>query len=439
MLMLGICSLIAGVASCKKSETSGIEYHDESLEETVASTKEVFGSENASEAGNATAGIGNFFIRLGRAARSDGVMELDRFLSIDGMIQALESGGLFEGMSSRDKKGFQAGFRKGAGSLGGALKQMAFDDYKILKVEELAPNDRVIFVRLYDNELNITMQMRWWLINTKDGWKAYDFEDLSVGIRSVSLMGTMMRSGVGKSPEPWIADFLPVTVQMRSVDVQDPESFANLGKMLEKLRQHKLPDDVKRFASTMMTSVLQMDGDMEGSIEELRAAKAGGYESPLYHYLMAHSLMAQEDYEGALVELEKHSEILGWDSDALESLSECHLMLGNIEEARNAALQGLEDNLKAVNCLAALSAASTPEQIREEGFEKYFSRSGNSEEAYEISLDYLISLDRIPQAEALLELLKKDHEESELLEYYDGVLSEEPEVDPEPAEDAAGC
>ena len=67
-----------------------------------------------------------------------------------------------------------------------------------MRVEELDEDERLAYIRHYDNDLNVTLQMRWWLIDTEQGLRMYDFEELSVGLRAMSLMGRFVKEGLSK-------------------------------------------------------------------------------------------------------------------------------------------------------------------------------------------------------------------------------------------------
>ncbi|MEM1083610.1 MAG: hypothetical protein AAGI48_05770 [Verrucomicrobiota bacterium] len=422
---VGALLAVVAFSGCRESKTDQLEYRSEAPEETAVATKDVFAGAADGSSEGVSAGIRDYFQRLGRATRSEGEIDADAFLSVDAMLTVMDSAGILEGMSRKEERLFREAFRKRSSVFGASLKQMAFDQHRILKVEDLGKDDRMVFVRLYDNDFNVTMQMRWWLVKTDAGWRAYDFEDLSVGIRSISLMSIVMKSGLGGKCEPWVSDLLRLVQMMQGIDYTDLDEVEGLRAPLKKMRGHPLPIDVKRFTSFLMVTVMQSAEEFSESLEELEAAKNGGYDSPLYHYLKGHSLMGLERYSEALVEFEKHSEVLGWDSDVLESVSDCHLHLGDTESARKAALQGLEDNPRSINCLASLVAASTPDQIRSEEVGKMFDESGQVEWAYEVAFDYLFALEQEEQAEVLFEVIKDKYPESELAEYCAAMLEDE--------------
>lgn len=417
--------------SLRKKDKIGVEYHKQSEADTVAAVTEIFGGE-VLPPDQIDPEIEALFLRIGNASRDIGKIEVENMFSVEAMIEALESAGMLRGFKGRQRQQFETGFRKGFEKFDDSLRQMAFDRHRILRVEAPSNTMRVVFVQHYDTDLNIAFPMRWWLAKTNSGWRVFDFQDLSTGLRSVELMGIMMSAGVGAAAEPWIKDFLPVLSLMRGIDMQDPEQVVTLQEPLEKLRENTLPASIRSFASTMMVAIHAVSESTEELRAELEAAVDGGYQSPLWHYQMASCLMAEERFDEAIKELEKHAETFGWDSDSLELLSDSHLEAGRPEEARAAALRGLEDSPGAPACLASLAAASTPDQLRDPATAALFALSNDSEAAYEMALDYLIDLEFAEQTLALFEVFRKIHPDSELIEYYEDELGIESEA---PAEE----
>ncbi|MEN8662065.1 MAG: hypothetical protein ACN4GF_01050 [Lentimonas sp.] len=43
--------------------------------------------------------------------------------------------------------------------------------------------------------------MRWWLIDLDEGLRIYDFEELSVGLRTMTLMGLILKQGIKEMSE----------------------------------------------------------------------------------------------------------------------------------------------------------------------------------------------------------------------------------------------
>lgn len=406
------------LSSCDRRKEYGIEYKESTLEQTVEAASAAFAE--SGEQVETEPQIEALFTRMGRAARSSGPLSADEYISIDAMLETAESAGLLAGLSASEKRGFRKGFHKAVSShMPASLRQMAYDRHRIARVEKPSEHRRIVYANHYDNEFNISTPMRWWLVRTEKGWRIHDFEDLSFGLRTVGLMGIMMKAGVGKNPEPWIKDFLPVVRAFQQMDIANLESIAGLREPLDRLLKHDLPADIRRFASAVLVSAHMAEGEFGKAGQELEDAQKGGYASPLAHYQMGHVLMGREEYSKALDEFSKHTRIMGEDSDILESVSDCHFHLGDMDMARAAAGRALDDNPSAFNCLASFAAASTGEQLGDKATIARFEASGDPAAAYEMALDYLLSLEEMEKARSLYRTCRKSFKDQELLDYYD--------------------
>lgn len=420
-----ITCLLFGVVSCERKKSPSVGYNEISHEQSVADAKVAFAGHGAEI--DVEPEIQSFFTKLGQASKSEIKFETSDYISVDAMIESAEAANVFDGMDSSFKRGFISGFRKGLSNIERSFQQMAFDQHRVVRVEKPSEDRRVVFATLYNSELNISTKMRFWMVKTDQGWRIYDYEDLSVGLRTVAVMATMMKAGVGKNAEPWVADFVPLAKTMQQLDMNDFESIASLREPLQRLMGHDLPTDIRRFGSAMLVNAHTAAEDFDQAEQELEAAQKGGYQSPLANYQRGHLMMNREKWREALDEFRKNNDILGADSDILESISDCHYELGDMKSAHDAALKGLEDNPRAMNLLACLVAASTLEQIAEPVLAVKFEASGDAETAYEGALDYLISLEELEKARALFAACRGRFDDAELIDYYETELSGETE------------
>lgn len=420
LLLLTCCGIF--FTACKDSPEENISYEEISDADSQDAIKKAFidSSEGIPEA-KIPDGIEKYFRLLGKAARSGNPVDTERFLSIFGMLSALESSGALDSFTSKEKRGFDKGFRGAASQLGTSLQQMAYDDFKISLVEKIDDDQRLVYTKLYDNELNVVTQMRWWLVLTEDGWRAYDFEDVSIGLRTVKLMGTMLKSGIGSNKEPWVDLFIVVARSLQTLDFSDSNALLQLEDPLLRLRKHKLPNDIEMFASMMMTSVLTIKGEYQEALAELEVAEKSGIVAPLFHYQKGSVLAQLGRHEEALLSYEAHVKKLGSDSDSLELIADSYLELGNVERAQEAALQGLADNPNSPGCLASLLLASSPEEVASDSMNERFAKSANVQGAIEIALAISFE-DKIPLAKALVAVLKKKFPTSESIELYEDEL-----------------
>ncbi|YCM43454.1 hypothetical protein V2O64_19280 [Verrucomicrobiaceae bacterium 227] len=422
--VLPLCLLTLGIftSGCRDSENTKVEHREYTEEETEKAIQKAFVEQTDGAVQEVPAGVDRFFNLLGKATRSDAPIDGDQFISLDGMLSAIASSGSLDSFSTAEKKGFSKGFRSAAGQLGESLRQMAYDQHKIQLVERLSENSVLVYTRLYDNEIGVVSQMRWWLLETEDGWRTYDYEDLSVGLRTVSLIASLLKDSMGGSPEPWIADFIAASQQMQTLPLDSPEGFEQLRAPFEKLRNHELPNDIATFASMIMVSIHQANSRGEEAHAELEAAKIKGITGPLYHYQMGGVLAELQKHPEALEQYQQHADKFGFDSDIYELIADSHLALEDFENAQESALAGLVDNPASIGCLITLVAATSAGDITDTTFTEKFAATPDPEGSYEAALDYLIDIEDPERAGSLLVLLKKNHSASDLIEYYDEEL-----------------
>lgn len=419
-----IALLMVFLPSCKESEDQKVKYQEISEEETKKSIQRAFveGQDDNSAANEGE--FRAFFEELSKATQSEEAIDPERFVSIEAMMSALKSAGSLDDLSKSQQQGFERGFRSAIPKLADGLRYPLFDRFKIGLIENLSAETKLVYVRLYDSGDNIVNLYRYWMVKTPAGWRTYDFEDLSIGLRTVSLMSLIMTEMLKTPPGAWVDDYLALSQQIDTADFTDPDDIEASRSLLAKLRENQLPAEIKEFASSMMISVHTMANENELALQELEAAEDGGYTSPLHLYDKGKVMANLERHEEAVALFEKYMAKFGRDSDTLEFVSDSHLALGNEELARKTALEGLGDNPQSVNCLVSLAAATPVKEMPDPRFIAYFGQMPNPEEAFEVALDYLIDLERKEQAIALFAVFRKQFPESELIEYYEETFQE---------------
>lgn len=420
--MRNILTLLA-VASMSAFPTWAQSIEEVEVDPKLAQALDVFSEENAAEPIKAPKGIRQFFGQLAKATRKKKDIDAAHFLSAKGLFEATKEAGAFEGVDDEKVAAIQKALPITLGAMSGPLKMMSYDRYKILRIEKLEGERRVVYVRLYDNELNVTTPMRWWLVKEEDLYRAYDFEDLSVGLRTTSIMTAALIANLGDKVPPWFPALMAVVMPMQTLDMNEMDSWLKLEKPIFALTETELPKDFQNFASIMKVAVFQVKGEVEGALAELAKSRQMGFDCPMWHYLKGSVLQVDENYDEAIEEFASHAKLFGWDSDVLEMVSDCYYELGNFEKAREAALRGLKDNPLSWACAASLAASSNEMQIREE-LPGIFKQGRKEEEFYETALDYLLDLEENEKAKVLYAVFQKEVGESDLFEYYDEVFAD---------------
>ena len=197
--------------------------------------------------------------------------------------------------------------------------------------------------------------------------------------------------------------------------LRDP--LAALRKHSENLLKHKLPTAIEGLALTVNSAVLLEDGDTEAALAGLKRAQEVIGDAPILYYHRANCLSVQGEYQQAIQEFARYTDILGWDSDVHEMVSDCYYKLDDLPKALEHAEKGIADNPQSPSCLASL-AACLPEARRGE-IAEHIAAQTDPEFAYETILDYVLGLENDEVYDHVLALFKAEFPNNELIEYYE--------------------
>lgn len=398
--------------------------------EPDAKTREaldVFADGGEHEGEKAPEEIQEYFRRLGEATRSEKKLKGASFLSMEALLEAAKDSGALDDFSEEQLSVFEKVLPASVDQMGESMKMMAYDRFKILKVETLEGGGKLVSVRHYDNDLNLTFPMRWWLTQRegKEGYLCYDFEEMSMGLRTAQMFAIGAAAGIEKrASPPWLLSLTLIVNTMQQNDLADPDIWLEIEKpVLQLAADQGTPKELQTFANIMRVNLHLNKGDTQAANADLARIREEGIDVPIWHYLKGNVLMVEENYDEALEEFASHAKFLGWDSDTLELVADCYYYLEDYEKARAAAVRGLKDNPSSWACAASWAASSTTEQLQTESA-RVFGTASNLEELYESSLDYLLDLEESEKAKVLFSVFKKEVNESDLFDYYQEVFDD---------------
>jgi tetratricopeptide (TPR) repeat protein len=435
LLLLALACATA-LPSCKKKNDPGITVTHETETQRSESVKAAFteappaGGKIIDSSRPEHAELDAFFTKLGTAARDGDGKTYGECISADAMIRHLEAKGMLSFRSDRER----AAFLRGAeGSMGGSMSNMAFDRHVLSRVEELSPTQVMVYTRTYDKDLQVIVKMRWWLVKENATWRAYDFEELSQGIRASTMMGAVVGGMKGK-PEPWVAPFTELAKSMQNL------SGDNMLEKLEQMEEHagkvlkqSPPQEIEIVARQMLVTGKMGNGDAEGALEEIEKLEKMANVSPGLHFQKGGALIAMEKPAEARAAFQAYADALGWDSDAHEMMADAYMAEDNKKDALDHALKGLADHKDALGCLATASVASEASEVGK--LSKHFDATEEPESAYETAIDYALESEDEEVAKALVVMLKAKLPKSDLVEVYEEILSESPEEEMEEEEE----
>jgi tetratricopeptide (TPR) repeat protein len=435
LLLLALACATA-LPSCKKKSDPGITVTHETETQRSESVKAAFvdtpaaGTKTIDPSRPEHAELDAFFTKLGKAARNSDRKAYGECISADAMIRHLEAKGMLTFRTDRERSSFLKGAE---GSMGNSMSNMAFDRHVISRLEEISPNQVMAFTRTYDQGLQVVIKMRWWLVKEAGTWRAYDFEELSQGIRASTMMGAIVGSMKGK-PEPWVEPFTEMAKTMQNLAGDNMlEKLADMEKHAGNVLKKSPPQEIEIVARQMLVAGKMGNGDVEGALEEIEKLEKLSNVSPGLHFQKGGALIALEKPVEARAAFQKYVDVLGWDSDVHEMMADAYMAEDNKKDALDHALKGLADHKDALGCLATAAVASGTGGVGD--LTKHFDATDEPEAAYETAIDYALETEDEEVAKALVGMLKEKLPKSDLVEVYEDILSESPEEEMEEDEE----
>ncbi|HEX4613975.1 MAG TPA: hypothetical protein VH092_37685 [Urbifossiella sp.] len=182
---------------------------------------------------------------------------------------------------------------------------------------------------------------RWWLVRTPDGWKAFDLEDVRVGVRlSRQAAAQVARSDGAVAPEvkAGLAALGPAADRLAA---GDPDGAA---AALGPARTAALPRDGYAARCLIEGGVAAMKGRATEAREWADRAAAAAPGLPATDYLRAAAAAAARDWEGVVGPARAYLDTVGPDAPTARLLGTALRELGHPAEAVAAFESGLRDD-----------------------------------------------------------------------------------------------
>lgn len=416
-------AVLSVLASCKK-QSPRVTVVEESESERSAAVKAAFVDEGATTgrridpASPEFAEVDAFLGRFGKAASTKDKAAFTGCLSVDAMVSHIEAKGMISFKTGRERADFIRGAQS---SIGGSMGNMAFDRHTLARLEEIAPKQMMAFTRAYDGDIGVVVKMRWWLIKEDDGWKIYDFEELSQGARASTMMGAMA-GGLKGRQKAWVQPMLDMSRAMQDLGGDDlVERLAKLRGLSESLLAKSPPPEVESFARHMLVSGMMANGESAEALVELEKLEKLPSVSPGVHFMKGCALTASGKPAEAREAFGRYVEQLGWDSDVHEMMADSYLSEGKRDEALDHALKGLAEEKEATGCLATAAVAAGAARVGE--LEVHFEASRDPETSFAAVIDYALQSENDETGKAVLALFKAKFPDSELVGAYEEIFA----------------
>lgn len=367
--------------------------------------------------------IADYFDELKVAfADEDGLAIAEQF-SLEDLVRSAEDRGIADFGNGNRRRQMMRGMRAGFNAAARNWRHMAWDSHDIRDIDRIAPDQFAVYVRNWHDEIETYSKIRWWLVKTDaDSFKIYDLQDFDQGLRVSSIFGAAMAAIEGK--KTWVDPFQQL---VQAFQQSDPEEFiAGLDahqRLVESILNGDPPTEIKNFVMMLQASH-QISVSTEESCQEaveITEKMIQDGNPPIAHYLQGNAWMVLEEYEEAIKTFEIYAEMLDWDADTYESVSDCYRSLGKIDQAIESATLGLKDNARSWGCLVSLSMALP--KGRWDELKPHFEKLDYDEGALECVIDWAIDSDGLELAQHIFAWLKQKHPQSDLIEYYEEVFA----------------
>ncbi len=190
---------------------------------------------------------------------------------------------------------------------------------------------------------------RWWLVRTADGWKAFDLEDVRVGMRLSRQAAAQFGGDVSPVVKAGLAALGPAAERLAA---GDPDGA---GAALEPARAASLPRDGYAVRCLVEGGIAAVKGRATEALEWADRADAASPGLPATAYLRASAAAAARDWAGVLAPAREYLNAVGPDAPAARLLGTALRELGRPAEAAVVFELGLRDDPAREDLRAALA------------------------------------------------------------------------------------
>lgn len=296
------------------------------------------------------------------------------------------------------------------------------DAHDILKLEFRDDDSAEVFVRHWDDNLEVYAKYRWWLVDTGDGWKFFDVEDVEYNMRASALLGSIHQAS--RDNQPWVRELTAlVSAMLQDADDEGTDLVESIQDEVDQLLDRTIPDGLRAWVlSYKILWLLDQDGRTEDALDYIDEMEDLNGEYPAVWYLRGHALGDLEEYQAALDAFGLYAKRFGWDADICEYVSDTYFWMDNPARAAEFAEKGLADNPRSWGCLASLAVSLPADQKSK--LDSHLGNLEHDEAAMEYVMDWAIELEDLDAARHVYQLLIRHHPDSELIGYYQEILDQ---------------
>jgi len=340
---------------------------EEPAEERYRETVDAFGKEGTDADPQQLAEVRKLFLALRRAFQTAQPDQIEDLFDAKRMYQEIRRLGGMDELSVREERRLIAGLGKGiCKSMTRNADFFAFDRFEIKRCKLLdTPDEAVVYVRFWDSD-GFSTKYRWWIRRHSDGWRVYDFEELSGAMRA-SNMASISFGFFANSPQSTVrarTEMAEFADACRAIAAEDWEAAE---QQLAELDFSWLPGRI-RAVEGLMEAVVHLGLERyQEALESCDRAESLNSDMPVLSLLRAMACNGLGRHEEARKMAETFLARLGDDADTYVQLGDALAGLGREQEAADAYRKGLDDDPDSLDSLYGLGTVLAPDSKDELG------------------------------------------------------------------------
>jgi tetratricopeptide (TPR) repeat protein len=304
------------------------------------------------------------FDDLGRALREADGTSINAHFDLACMADEYAALVAFPFRSPQAKRDFMNGARTGFGQARNTFVELrAWNTSEIHKVKKLSDVTVVVIAR-HRNPNGTSQKMRWWVTRRFGTWKIYDLEDLDVGLRMSTVMGSLAEQGRAMLGQPRL-DMLPeaavaaqnLKAAQQALDAQQNPNAAE--QLLALVPAQRLPPPIEVLRHQIKGLIHLRRGQFQDALNAFEAAKRIQPDAPVLDHLQGTTLTHLNRWAEALEYLQAYRDLLGEDADTCRVLGVTLNRLGRYSEAVQLFRRALDFNPKDTRAFQGLLRSLT--------------------------------------------------------------------------------
>ena len=302
-------------------------------------------------------GIKEFFERTGGALQA-GQSDASQYFDFDRFAEEINRNGILDRLKfgSRFPEGYREFKKMLVLKMAVAFKDIAWDSTEFRGLKWVRPQQEAVVITRHSALLNgdeVLFRMRWWLIRRPDGWRIYDFEDISIGLRITPLF-SMMFDALATNP-----DQAGKTVQFGSKlqlgkQALLEQKFEQAEELFSGAIPAFLPSNVRAIVFVFRSLAKSGQGKAAESLADAELAEKLNRDVPIVDLIKAIAYDQLEMYEQAIASARKYMDLVGADENALWHLGHALEQTHRTDEAREAYSKSLDEQPTNLDVISSL-------------------------------------------------------------------------------------